>query len=61
MAENLSDLGGAITAVESLKQAISAAAEPVVRLKQAFFEAGAAVQRNSAANGRRTAPTCIEW
>lgn len=50
MAENLSDIGGAITAVESLKQAISAAAEPVSRLKQAFSEASAAVQRSSAAS-----------
>jgi hypothetical protein len=48
VAENLSDIGGAITAVESLKQAISAASEPVLRLKQAFSEAGAAVQRSSA-------------
>ena len=50
MADNLSDIGGAITAVESLKQALGAAAEPVVRLKQAFLEAGAAVQRSSAAS-----------
>ena len=48
MAQTLSDIGGAITAVESLKQAINAATEPVFRLKQAFLEAGAAVQRNSA-------------
>ena len=50
MAETLSDIGGAITAVETLKQAISAATEPVLRLKQAFLEAGSAVQRNSAAS-----------
>ncbi|HEX2151813.1 MAG TPA: hypothetical protein VHG31_07445, partial [Stellaceae bacterium] len=50
MAETLTDIGGAITAVESLKRAVSAAAEPVVRLKQTFFEAGAAVQQNSAAS-----------
>lgn len=50
MAESLSDIGGAITAVESLRQAISTAAEPVLRLKQAFLEAGSAVQRSSAAS-----------
>src|SRR3954452_7208104 len=49
VAESLSDIGGAVTAVESLRQAISTAAEPVLRLKQAFLEAGSAVQRSSAA------------
>ena len=50
MAENFSDIGIAFTAVENLKRAVSAATEPVVRLRQAFFEAGAAVQRSSAAS-----------
>jgi hypothetical protein len=48
MAENFSDIGIAFTAVESLKRAVSAASEPVVRLRQAFFDAGAAAQRSSA-------------
>ena len=48
MAENFSDIGIAFTAVESLKRAVSAATEPVVRLRQAFVEAGAAAQRSSA-------------
>jgi hypothetical protein len=50
VAESLSDIGGAITAVESLREAIGAAAEPVLRLKQAFLEAGSTVQRSSAAS-----------
>jgi hypothetical protein len=50
VAENLSDIGGAVTAVETLKQAVSAATEPVSRLKQVFLEAGSAIQRSSAAN-----------
>ena len=50
MADTLSDIGVAFTAVENLKRAVSAATEPVVRLKQAFLEAGSAIQRNSTAN-----------
>ncbi|MGD9614236.1 MAG: hypothetical protein AB7H90_11415 [Alphaproteobacteria bacterium] len=50
MAENLSDIGGAITAVESLKRAVSAAAHPVYRLKQVFSDAGTAIQRSSTAS-----------
>ena len=50
MAEGLSDIGGAITAVESLRQVLSTAAEPVLRLKQAFLDAGSAVQRSSASS-----------
>lgn len=49
MAENLSDIGIAFTAVDSLKQAVSSATEPVARLKQAFAEASDAAQRSSAA------------
>ena len=47
MAANFSDIGIAFTAVDSLKRAVSSATEPVVRLKQAFLEAGSAIQRNS--------------
>jgi hypothetical protein len=50
VAESLSDIGGAVTAVESLRRVVSAAAEPLLRLKQAFVEAGAAVQQSSAAS-----------
>jgi hypothetical protein len=50
VAENLSDIGAAIAAVESLKRSVSTAAEPVVRLKQVFSEAGAAVQQSSVAS-----------
>ena len=48
MADNFSDIGISFTAVDSLKRAVSAATEPVVRLRQAFFEASAAAQRSSA-------------
>lgn len=50
MADSFSDIGVAFTAVETLKRAVNTAAEPVVRLKEAFLEAGAAVQRSSAAS-----------
>jgi len=42
------DIGRAIAAVESLKRALNGAAEPVSRLKEAFAEAGTAVQQGSA-------------
>ncbi|MGE3784743.1 MAG: hypothetical protein AB7H71_18620, partial [Alphaproteobacteria bacterium] len=48
MVDNFSDIGISFTAVDSLKQAVSAATEPVVRLRQAFSEAAAAAQRSSA-------------
>ena len=48
MTDNLSDIEIAFTAVEDLKRTVSTATEPVVRLKQAFLEAGAAAQRSSA-------------
>jgi hypothetical protein len=50
MAENLSDIGSAIAVVEGLKRSVSMAAEPLVRLKRAFFEAGATAQQSSAAS-----------
>jgi hypothetical protein len=50
MAANFSDIGIAFTAVDSLKRAVSSATEPVVRLKQAFLEAGSTIQRNSTEN-----------
>jgi hypothetical protein len=50
MAENFSDIGVAFTAVDNLKRTVSSATEPVVRLKQAFFEASAAAQRSSASS-----------
>ena len=50
MADNFSDIGIAFTAVDSLKRAVSSATEPVVRLKQAFLEAGSTIQRNSTEN-----------
>jgi len=43
------DIGGAISALNTLKQAVSGAAEPVARLKNAFVDAGAAVQSSGAA------------
>jgi hypothetical protein len=43
------DIGGAISALNTLKQAVTGATEPVARLKNAFVEAGAAVQHNGAA------------
>ena len=43
------DIGGAISALNTLKQAVSGAAEPVARLKTAFADAGAAVQQSGAA------------
>jgi len=43
------DIGGAISALNTLKQAVTGAAEPVTRLKNAFVEAGAAVQHSGAA------------
>jgi hypothetical protein len=45
VADTLSDIGVAFTAVENLKRAVSAATEPVVRLKQAFLEAGSSYRR----------------
>jgi hypothetical protein len=43
------DIGGAISALNTLKQAVTGAAEPVARLKTAFSDAGAAVQQSGAA------------
>jgi hypothetical protein len=43
------DLGGAVSALNTLKQAAIGVAEPVARLKNAFAEAGAAAQHNGAA------------
>ncbi len=43
------DIGGAISAIDTLKRAVASAAEPVARLKTAFSEAGSAVQQNGAA------------
>jgi hypothetical protein len=42
------DIGGAISAINTLKQAVSSVAEPVSRLKTAFADVGAAAQLNSA-------------
>jgi hypothetical protein len=42
------NIGGALTALDALKQAVTAAGEPVVRLGTAFAGAGAAAQRYSA-------------
>ena len=44
------DIDRAVAAVDGLKRAVTGAAEPVVRLKQVFAEAGAAVQQNGAAS-----------
>ena len=43
------DIGGAISALNTLKQAVTGAAEPVARLKNAFVDAGATVQSSGAA------------
>jgi hypothetical protein len=43
------DIGGTIAALNTLKQAVTGAAEPVARLKTAFADAGAAVQESGAA------------
>jgi len=43
------DIGGAISALNTLKQAVTGAAEPVSRLRNSFVEAGAAVQHSGAA------------
>ena len=43
------DIGGAISALNTLKQAVTGAAEPVARFKNAFVDAGAAVQSSGAA------------
>ena len=43
------DIGGALSALNALRQAVTAAAEPVARLGNAFAGAGAAVQQHSAA------------
>jgi hypothetical protein len=50
MAQDLPVMADAIAAVESLKRAVSGTAEPVFRLRQAFLEAGAAVQQSAAAS-----------
>jgi len=41
------DIGGALSALNALKQAVTAAGEPVARLGTAFAGAGAAVQQHS--------------
>jgi hypothetical protein len=41
------DIGGALSALNALKQAVTAAGEPVARLGTAFADAGAAIQRHS--------------
>jgi hypothetical protein len=41
------DIGGAVTALNTLKQAVAGATEPVLRLKTAFLEADAAMQQRS--------------
>ena len=43
------DIGGALSAVATLKQALAGAAEPVARLKTAFAELDAAMQPRTAA------------
>ena len=43
------DIGGAISALNTLKRAVTGAAEPVARLKTAFADAGAAVEHSGAA------------
>jgi hypothetical protein len=41
------DIGGALSALNALKQAVTAAGEPVARLGTAFADAGGAIQRHS--------------
>src|SRR5438094_4697862 len=41
------DIGGAVAALNTLKQAVAAAAEPVLRLKTAFAEADIAMQQHT--------------
>jgi hypothetical protein len=43
------DIGGALSAIDTLKRAVAGVAEPVARLKTAFTEAGAAAQQSGAA------------
>ena len=43
------DVTGAVAALNTLKQAVAGATEPVVRLKSAFLEADAAMQQRSSA------------
>lgn len=43
------DLGGALSALSALKEAVSDATAPVSQLKTAFADAGAAIQENGAA------------
>src|SRR5947207_11586938 len=43
------DLGGAVSALAQLKQAVTSITVPVAQLKDAFATAGAAIERNSAA------------
>jgi len=41
------DIGGAVAALNTLKQAVAGATEPVLRLKTAFLEADAAMQQRA--------------
>ena len=41
------DIGGAVAALNTLKQAVAAATEPVLRLKTAFLEADMAMQQRA--------------
>ena len=43
------DIGGALSAIDTLKRAVAGVAEPVARLKTPFTEAGAAAQQSGAA------------
>ncbi len=43
------DLGGALSALTTLKQAVTGAVAPVAQFKTAFADAGAAIKQNSAA------------
>jgi hypothetical protein len=43
------DIGAALSAIDTLKRAVTGAAEPVARLKTAFAEAGVAAQQSSTA------------
>ncbi len=43
------DIGGALSALNALKQAVAGATAPVAQLKTAFAEAGAAARQNGAA------------
>src|SRR4029079_7560528 len=43
------EIGGALSAIDTLKRAVTAAAEPVARLKTVFTEAGVSAQQSSSA------------